>query len=335
MRILVTGFAGFVGRRFVRRLSQDHKVVCVDNLFSGQAVEDWLFQPNLQNCQFHYQDAQSWFRGTNASTFDLVIHCAAIVGGRRIIDGDPLLIATNLALDSEFFNWVTHERNRFGLIERSKKMPKVIYFSSSAVYPAELQTERNNMLLNEKLVDFSTNRFSLPEASYGFCKLAGEYLAKLAVEHYGLDVAIYRPFGGYGEDQSLDYPLPSIVRRVVAKENPITIWGSGNQQRDFIYIEDVVDAVLATYQKLPSGEAVNLGTGLGYSFFDLAEFAADIEGYDGLVRNDPSKPEGVFRRVSDAHKLSQWYEPKTMLKDGLRLVAEHIKQRLTAAKKAM
>jgi UDP-glucose 4-epimerase len=335
MKIAIFGGCGFVGRRFVRRLAAEgHTITCVDNMFSGVSPEDWLF-PAEGKIAWHYQDVRDWFRGTNASTFDLVIHCAAIVGGRRIIDGDPLMLATNLSIDSQLFDWITHERNRFGLIERAKKMPKLIYFSSSAVYPAELQTEKNNMLLNEKLVDFSGQRFSLPEGSYGFCKFAGEYLAKQAVDHYGLDVVIYRPFGGYGEDQSLDYPLPSIVRRVVAKENPITIWGSGNQQRDFIYIEDVVEAVLATYNRMPSGEAVNLGTGLGYSFFDIAEFAADIEGYDGLVRNDPSKPEGVFRRVADAHKLSQWYEPTTMIKDGLRKVIEHIKQGLTLAKQAM
>ena len=328
MKVLILGGCGFVGRRFVHRLSHlDHIVTCVDDMSAGIAVENWFLQPKAENCRFEYRDCRDFFRGTNAREFDLVIHCAAIVGGRKYIDGDPLLVGTNLSIDSELFNWVVKERDRFGLLRPATSAPKVIYFSSSAVYPAELQTEKKNLLLSEALLDFRFSRVSLPEASYGFCKLAGEYLANIAARQYGLNVAIYRPFGGYGEDQSLDYPFPAIVKRFVDNEKPsIKVWGSGNQLRDFIYIEDVVDAVLATYEKLkPSmtvglgfGNVCNLGTGLGMSFMKLAELIMQESGYEGLITNDPGKPEGVFARVADTAKLNQWYTPTTTLLEGIR-----------------
>jgi len=77
-------------------------------------------------------------------------------------------------------------------------------------------------------------------------KLSGEYLAGFAAKEYGLDVIVYRPFSGYGEDQDLTYPFPSIVRRAVRRESPFVVWGSGKQLRDFIHIDDVVEAVFVT-----------------------------------------------------------------------------------------
>lgn len=329
MRILITGGCGFVGRRFVRRLSTEHEVIVVDDMSSGVALENWFFPITNKNCKWHYQDVRDFLRGHKCSTFDLVIHCAATVGGRRLIDGEPLQVATNLSIDSELFYWATHERNYFGLWDTPRKMPKLIYFSSSAIYPAELQTRAKHCKLAETLVDLRQPKFSLPEATYGFSKFCGEYLARCAAERHGLDVAVYRPFGGYGEDQSKDYPFPSIIQRILNNENPVVVWGSGDQQRDFIYIEDVVDAVLATYQKLGAADPLNLGTGLGYSFLTLAELAANELKYNGEITNDATKAEGVFYRVADTAKLSQWYTPTTTLIDGIRMVATHLRKSLT------
>ena len=81
------------------------------------------------------------------------------------------------------------------------------------------------------------------------------------------------------------------------REDPIIVWGSGDQQRDFIYIEDVVDAVLHTYNKLLPGEALNFGTGVGTSFRELADAAREILDVRSSIGNDASKPEGVFRAL--------------------------------------
>src|ERR1700733_4564188 len=249
MKILITGSSGFVGDAFAKKLvAEGHVVRGVDI-----AAANWH-----TNFNFVCDDLRRFITLISCDQFDLIIHCAAVVGGRQKIDGDPLAVATNLAIDSDFWNWIV----------RGRKKKRVVYFSSSAVYPIELQESNRHCALVENLVDLNSKRFGLPDQTYGFAKFAGEFLAKQAVEHYGVEAVIYRPFSGYGEGQSLDYPFPSIIQRVKNRENPIKIWGSGDQERDFIHIDDIVEAVLSTYNKLPAGAVLNLGTGIATSFRD-------------------------------------------------------------------
>jgi UDP-glucose 4-epimerase len=325
-RALVTGGCGFVGRRFVCRLLVDGWYVqIVDDLSAGIDPWEWDPRPRPKNHHnFAACDIRNWMIDhpmTAMATYDLIIHCAAVVGGRLKIDGDPLAVATDLVIDSDFFNWVVKAKNR----------PKVVYFSSSAVYPVELQTRELHCSLVESLVPGGGLRIGMPDVSYGWSKLTGEMLAQWAVKQYGADVVIYRPFSGYGEDQSFDYPFPSIIRRVVNRENPITIWGSGEQCRDFIYVDDIVEAVMQTKDVLKPGEVLNLGTGIPTSFFELAWKAIGVTGSAiGNIDKDTTKPEGVFYRVADTYKLDQFYKPKVSLEEGIRRVAAHLKERSNA-----
>ncbi len=306
MRALITGNCGFVGRHFTKRLLvAGYDVLGIDNLVAGVNPNVWLPDwTSRSDFWWSNQDVRKYFREETGSKFDLIIHCAAIVGGRLNIDGDPLSVMTNLSIDSEFFSWAV----------RAKNKPKIVYFSSSAVYPLELQSRVNHVALGEHfVVPAHQLRIGMPDQTYGFSKLAGEVMAHYAVKNYGADVIVYRPFGGYGEDQSLDYPFPSIIKRIVDGENPVTVWGSGDQQRDFIHIEDIVDAVLVTMDKLKPGDALNLGTGMGQSFKQLVNIACGVLNRNVKIVNDPDKPEGVFARVADPYKLSQlWTIPDPM-----------------------
>jgi nucleoside-diphosphate-sugar epimerase len=319
MRVLITGVAGFVGRYFTRKLLEkdDNEVVGIDNLSAGTHPDDWATKPRaLDRFTFKHRDMRSILHAYHPGDFDLVIHCAAVVGGRLLIEGDPLKIATDLAIDADLFNWVV----------RDKHMPKLVYFSSSAVYPIELQTRTNSCKLHESLQGFTSTRVGLPDLTYGYVKLTGEYLAKFAHEQYGLDVRIYRPFGGYGEEQSFDYPFPSIIRRVLDGDNPVVVWGSGEQKRDFIHIDDVVECVLYTMQRPElAGKALNIGTGVGTSFIDLARRAQVVLGRPGItITHDNTKPEGVFSRVADAYQMLQYYKPQVTLDEGIRRVAQSL-----------
>ena len=320
MRVLITGGCGFVGRHFTKRFLDDGaSVTFVDDLSASRAVSFWpsflcpLVAQQKQLTQ-HYEDVRNWFRRSTsvASDYDLIIHCAAVVGGRLTIDGDPLKVATDLSIDAGFFNWVVRG-----------KPSKVIYFSSSAVYPVELQTQRMHVQLGEGIVRIG-NRIAMPDQTYGWAKLSGEVLAGHARESYGLDVAVYRPFSGYGEDQDSSYPMPAICARAVRRENPMTIWGSGEQQRDFIHIDDVVDAVLATYELLPSRMPLNLGTGHPTSFNELARIALEMVGHEAPIVNDPGKPEGVFSRVADPYAMLRLYQPKITLGEGVARVCDYL-----------
>ena len=181
MNILITGHKGFVGQQYVKFFSdQGHDVTGVD-IKEGNDCRDFFKTCDVQ--------------------FDLIVHLAAIVGGRDTIENDPLAVATDLSIDAEFFNWAVRT-----------KQTKVIYFSSSAAYPINLQTKGSEHNLTESDIDLMD--MSSPDFTYGWAKLSGEYLAHFA-RQYGLKVYVFRPFSGYGETQDLDYPFPSFIKRVV------------------------------------------------------------------------------------------------------------------------
>lgn len=316
---LVTGGCGFVGRHFVRRLLRDgYRVTVVDDLSSGIPPARWpahlrVGAAEAKRFVFHHADVRDYLRGSTAA-FDLIVHLAAVVGGRLTIEGDPLRVATDLAIDATFFNWAAALRPRPN---------KVLFFSSSAVYPVSAQRAGSHRPLPESLVDFDRPQLGIPDMTYGWAKLTGEYLARHAAAAYGLDVVVFRPFSGYGEDQDFTYPFPSIVRRIGRRENPVTVWGSGEQQRDFIYIEDVVEAVFKSLAHLAPGEALNLGSGVGTSFRELARTACRVIGHAAEVVNDPAKPEGVFGRVGDCTRMLSIHRPQVSLEEGIRIVYAH------------
>ena len=309
---LITGGCGFVGRHFIRYLlARDYAITVVDDLSTGLSPERWpvpvaLTPDQRSRVSFQVCDFRDFAKERNAD-YDLIVHLAAVVGGRMTIEGDPLAVATDLAIDSTMFNWA---------VKSNPRPRKLIYFSSSAAYPISKQGPREHQLLSEDMIDLDS-QIGVPDMTYGWAKLTGEFLARYAAATYGLDVAVYRPFSGYGEDQDLTYPFPSIIRRVAMKESPLVIWGSGDQLRDFIHIDDVVEAVFASCFRMPPATALNLGSGTGTSFRTLMKLACDVAGHSAPIVNDPTKPEGVFARVGDCTRMQSFYTPRISLRDGV------------------
>lgn len=280
MRILITGHRGFVGGYFMRKYAE-HDIVGID-----------LKEGN---------DCRDFFK-TDNSYFDMVIHLAAIVGGRMTIEGNPLSVATDLSIDAEMFNWAMRTRPC-----------RVVYFSSSAAYPTKFQTGSNPSKLSEQMLDLYA--VSNPDLTYGWAKLTGEYLARFAQEA-GIRTHIFRPFSGYGTDQDLDYPFPSYIARASRRDDPFDIWGNGHQVRDFIHMQDVVDAVDKAIE-LDIPGPVNLGSGEATSFRKLAAQVCEIEGYYPRYNYIETAPIGVTYRVADPTKMFSFYKPKISLEDGI------------------
>lgn len=282
MKILITGSAGFVGRHFVKRyLEQGDKVTCIDIANDGI-------------------DARDFFRNNNEQ-FDRVIHLAAVVGGRRMIEGSPLSLAVDLSIDAEMFGWAL--RTQPGCIT---------YFSSSAAYPVFLQAPGMDVKLQEN--DINLDTIATPDLSYGWAKLTGEMLARHA-RAKGLVVHVYRPFSGYGSDQALDYPFPSFIDRAKRKADPFEIWGDGTQVRDFIHIDDIIEA---TFVGCARGvETSNLCQGRATSFNELAEIVSAIGGYKPTLKHLEAEPTGVHYRVGDPTYMSSFYTPKISLEEGI------------------
>lgn len=284
MRALVTGAAGFVGRHMTAALRERGYRVTEKDIESGS-------------------DALEVFGGPRfaANRYDLVVHAAASSPHRAAIDGEPVHFARNVQLDAAMFDWAV--RTRQGC---------VLYLSSSAAYPVELQQDATLGRLIEEDVDLDDVR--QPDARYGWTKLTGEQMARAATES-GLPVHVVRPFSGYGEDQSLDFPFPSIVKRASAGD--LTVWGPPGQTRDWIHISDVVSGALAVVEA-DVREPVNLCTGIGTEMGDLALRAARAAGLEpGDVEYLKGKPTGVLYRVGDPTRFHQIYKPQVSIEEGI------------------
>jgi nucleoside-diphosphate-sugar epimerase len=252
------------------------------------------------------QDCRGWFDehvGRWCPRYNLVVHCAAIVGGRANIDGNPLAIATNLSLDQALFDWAVRT-----------EPDHVVYFSSSAAYPTWRQRARTNgRRLAEHHIDLDDPQ--LPDSMYGWCKLTGERLARLYADT-GHRVHVFRPFSGYGETQSLDYPFPSFIKRARDRVDPFEVWGDGTQTRDWIHVDDIVGAVL-TAVRFDDPGPINLGWGEPVSMGELVMQICEQAGHTPTVRLRPDMPTGVHYRVADAARMLSFYAPTVTLEEGI------------------
>jgi nucleoside-diphosphate-sugar epimerase len=154
-----------------------------------------------------------------------------------------------------------------------------------------------------------------PDLTYGWAKLTGEYCLRFLQEK-GIRVHIFRPFSGYGTDQDLSYPFPSFIKRAKDLMNPFDIWGPGDQVRDFIHMQDIVDAVDEAIKQDIQGP-VNLGSGIATSFNQLKEIVCGIRGYNPEVNHIGTAPVGVMYRVAHPDKMLSFYKPKVNLYDGI------------------
>lgn len=229
------------------------------------------------------QDALGFFRQP-VRPYNLVVHAAARSPHRAAIDGDPGMHPHNVALDAAMFDWAI----RTG-------QPHVLYLSSCAALDG-------------------------PVDDYAATKLTGERLAANA-RAAGVKVTVVRPYSGYGEDQSEDFPFRAIVERARRRENPFEIWGDGTQVRDWIHIDDVVAGALAVAEAGVE-EPVSLCTGFGTSMRELAELACHMVGYKPEFRLRLDKPAGVAYRVGNPECLNQFYTTRITLAEGVRRALE-------------
>ncbi|MBK8844310.1 MAG: NAD-dependent epimerase/dehydratase family protein [Saprospiraceae bacterium] len=310
---LVSGGCGFVGRNMVKRLYNTTKdnILFIDDLSVGTDPSEWLDQPMVEDhkgIKVYGTDARLYFLksdfrdvvhalardpeyikktyGLDFVDFGDIYHYAAIVGGRAKIDGDPMMVALDLSIDAEFFYYITRH-----------KPERVLYPSSSAAYPVNLQTESGAIALTESDIDF--NNMGQPDMTYGWSKLTGEYLAKIAAQYYDVNITCIRPFSGYGEDQDLTYPIPSLAKRAALKENPFEVWGTGHQGRDFVHIDDVIDCIQLAMNHIHDGTAINIGMGKLTSFMDIIKVMTSFAGYNPEIKQLLDKPVGVHSRYCD------------------------------------
>ncbi len=340
---LVSGGCGFVGRNMAKHLYKNTQdtVIVIDDLSVGLPPSQWIGvhdffgtdQPQKVEKGIEYwgndgrmvfwkgdfrrflrlaMEEEGWLEDTFGVTrFSDVFHFAAIVGGRAKIDGDPMMVALDLAIDAEFFYWAVRH-----------KPERVLFPSSSAAYPVDLQGEGDYVALAESDIDFEGGRLGQPDMTYGWSKLTGEYLARIAAANYDLPVTCIRPFSGYGEDQDLSYPIPAIAARAANKENPFEVWGTGKQGRDFVHIDDCIDCMFFAMDRIKDGSAVNIGSGKITNFLQIIDLFTEFAGYDPPIKQLLDKPVGVHARHANMDYVFNelGWKPKISLREGMRRV---------------
>jgi len=334
---LISGACGFVGRNMVRRLvrTTGDLLFMVDDLSIGTHPSTWMdtrtsrkhqdveviggqeriyyWQGDFRDLLFRLRENPRYIQekyGLEFERFSDVFHFAAIVGGRAKIEGDPMAVALDLSIDAEFFYWVCKHRPE-----------RVLYPSSSAAYPISLQSPSGAIALRESDIDFQKN-LGVPDMTYGWSKLTGEYLARIAAEHYRIPVVCIRPFSGYGEDQDLTYPVPAIAARAARRENPFEVWGTGRQGRDFVHIDDVLDLIFILMDNVADGSSYNIGSGKLTTFLELIDLFTGFAGYSPEIKTLLDKPVGVHSRYCDMSLVEEKFnwKPKISIKEGMRRV---------------
>lgn len=291
-KVWVAGHRGMVGAAITRRLQSENCEVLtagreVLDLTRQAEVEDWLAQ----------------------NTPDVVFLAAARVGG--ILDNDTYpaeFIRDNLAVETNVIHgaWKT-------------KVSKLLFLGSSCIYPKLApQPMPEEALLTGPLEP--TNEW------YAIAKIAGIKMCQAYRKQYGCDFISAQPTNLYGTGDNFDLKASHVIPALIAKAHAaklagakaMEVWGSGTPKREFLFVDDLADA-LVFLMKTYSGELqINVGSGQELTIRDVAQAVVDVVGFKGDLVFDASKPDGSPRKLLDTTRLdAMGWRAKTDIVDGL------------------
>lgn len=291
-KIWVAGHRGMVGSAMLRRLaSEDVDVLTVDR----------------RDVDLREQEAVRQFVARTKP--DVIVLAAATVGGILANDSYPAdFLFDNLAIETN----VIHAAHLAG-VER------LVFLGSSCIYPKFApQPIKEDSLLTGPLEP--TNEW------YAVAKIAGLKMCQAYRRQYGHKYISVMPCNLYGQNDNFDlatgHVLPALIHKFHAAkmmgEKEVVVWGSGTPMREFLYVDDLADAVVFLMDRYDSGEPINCGAGADISIRTLAEMIGRVVGFDGKLVFDPSKPDGTPRKLMDSSRLALLgWQPKTDLETGI------------------
>ena len=298
--ILVTGGAGFIGSSLVEELIKDpnHFVVVVDNLQTG--AKEKLPPTAHNNLKFIQCDVNKEGEITSVFhtfSFDYVFHYAALVGVQRTLE-NPVRVLNDIAGIEHILN-----------LSKNTGVKRVIYASSSEVYgePVEYPQNEETTPLNSRL-------------PYAIVKNVGEAFLKSYKQEFGLDYTIFRFFNTYGPKQSKDFVISKFLNAALNNE-PITVYGEGDQTRTFCFVKNNVEACInAAFDENYANQTINIGNNVETSILDLAKTIIALTDSSSIIEYLPALEEGdMTRRHPDITKMETLLQSELIsLEDGIK-----------------
>jgi len=294
-RIWVAGHRGMVGSAIMRRLEgEDAEILTVDrrdvDLREQDAVRQWVARAKP----------------------DVIILAAAKVGGILANDSYPAdFLFDNLVIETNVIQ-AAHLAD----------VEQLVFLGSSCIYPKFApQPIKEDALLTGPLEP--TNEW------YAVAKIAGIKLCQAYRRQYGRRYISIMPCNLYGLNDNFDlstsHVLPALIRKFHAAKatgkTEVVVWGTGTPMREFLYVDDLADAVVFLMDRYDGREPINCGAGSDVSIRQLAETVGRVAGFEGKLVFDTSKPDGTPRKLMDSSRLAALgWRPKIGLEEGIREV---------------
>jgi UDP-glucuronate 4-epimerase len=310
MNFLVTGGAGFIGSHVCERLlSAGHAVWVLDDL--NDFYDPALKQRNLAEMQAlrkpfvftqgDVADRPCVERLFRTVPFDQVIHLAARAGIRPSLQEPALYQRVNVEGTANILE-----------AARASGVAKLILASSSSVYG-----------VNSKVPFAESDPVFAPISPYAASKLACEALGHVFHHVYGMDIVMLRFFTVYGPRQRPDLAIHKFARRIAAGQ-PIELFGDGSSARDYTYVTDIVDGIMACVRQTFGYEVFNLGGSHPAKLSHLVELLEAALGKTALVERKPDQPGDVPQTWADISKSGRLlaYKPKVRLEEGIPLFVD-------------
>jgi len=319
-KVLVTGGASFISSHLVDSLLKKGAIVRVADDFSSGKLDN-LEYPLKRNSSGAWtsENLFVWKGDLKEKSFtkrmmkdvDTVFHLAALHGGRGYIDTHPAECCTNMILDQLVFE----EAHRAGV-------DRICFASSACVYPSYLQEETgSSYLLKEEDANPFVRDRAFADLEYGWAKLMAEMALNAYHRQYGMKTSSVRIFTAYGPRENETHAIIALIAKAFIRMDPYAIWGTGEQDRNFTYVQDIVDAMILAAEKIADGSPVNAGRNDRITINQAAELIFDIVGWrPKRIKHDLSKPQGVASRAADltrSRRLLRW-KPRVSYKEGFK-----------------
>lgn len=306
--VLVTGGASFIGSTLVDALlTRGASVRVVDDFSSGissnikQVVDDG----SIELIPGDLRDPDVSRRCVDG--MDVIFHLAADNGGRGYVDLHQYACSTNLGLDSTLFRSAI-----------DAEVEQVVYASSGCIYPLYLQADPGETLYLTE--DMEKAPGYDPDGLYGLAKMAGELTLRAMHTEYGMKTASCRYFTVYGPRGVENHAVIAMIARSFLRQDPFYVWGTGEQIRNWTYVEDIVEGTIRSAESIEDGTAVNLGTMERVKVIDAVRMVCELAGYEPEIVTQPDMPVGPMNRVADnslGKELLGW-EPTVPFAEGLK-----------------